>query len=144
MLSATLDLTDVERGLASMGRASFAKAFRDLKKPMRLDTRDHQKSRSGPEGSWAPRAASTMARLRRKRSRRKPMGRLPTAVSYLARARSLTGISRAPWSGVHVTGGTVGKGSRIAARPFLWMSDEFLAEANARMKAEALNAFGGR
>lgn len=72
------------------------------------------------------------------------MGRLPTAVTYKATSRTLSGTSKAAWSGVHMTGGTVGKGSRLPARPFLWMSDEFIDQARKRIADVAVDAFGGR
>lgn len=143
---ATLDLGDVERGLEAMARRARAlgPVFRELKTPLRLDQRDHSKKREGPSALWAPRAASTMARMRAGgRRARKPMGRLPGAVSYRATASSVSGRSRVLWSGIHQDGGTVGHGARIPARPFLWISDGMLQIAEDTLGAALVRAYGG-
>lgn len=139
---AKIDLTDVERGFTAMARVSYAKVFRELRPAMKQDTRDHVKARSGPDGGWPPRAAATMARLRRSKRRTRPMGRLPSIVSYRASARGLVGQHRLLWSGVQSYGGVVGNGAKLPARPFLWMSDEFLAEANKLTRDAVLAAYG--
>jgi phage gpG-like protein len=159
-VSATLDIGDVEQGLEAMQRRAHAlgAAFAELKGPLRLDQRDHSKRREGPEGAWAPRAASSSAKLRTGRRQRwwsrfrrtkyhrpaKLMGRLSGAVKYTANASGVTGVSRALWSGVHQDGGTVGHGSRIPARPFLWISDDMLTVAGNTLGNALVRAYGGR
>ena len=60
----------------------------------------------------------------------------------MASRTSLRGESRVPWSGIHQDGGTAGRGSRIPARPFLWMSEEFLRLATDRIGNRLVVAYG--
>jgi phage gpG-like protein len=146
-VAATLDLGDVFRGLDAMARRGRAlgPVFRELKKPLRADQKDHSKKREGPSALWAPRAASTMARMRIGGHRaRKPLGRLTGAVSYFADATAVRGISRVLWSGIHQDGGTVGHGSRLPARPFLWISDDLLRIAENTLGSALVRAYGGQ
>lgn len=146
-VSATLDIGDVEEGLNAMERRarSLGPAFQELKKPLRLDQRDHSKKRQGPSAMWAPRTASTMERARHGgRRMRKPLGRLSGAVSYSADATGVRGVSRVLWSGVHQDGGTVGHRSRLPARPFLWISDAMLGIAENALGSALIRAYGGR
>jgi phage gpG-like protein len=139
-----LDLGDVFKGLDAMGRRGLRPLMAELKKPLKLDQKDHSKKRAGPEALWAPRAASTMARMRIGGHRaRKPLGRLTGAVSYTADATAVRGISRVLWSGIHQDGGTVGRGSRIPARPFLWISDDMLRIAENTLGSALVRAYGG-
>lgn len=145
-VSATLDIGDVEEGLAAMQRRARAlgPAFRELKRPLRLDQRAHSKKREGPSAIWAPRAASTMARLRAGgRRARKPLGKLTGAVAYTADATAVRGTSRVLWSGVHQDGGAVGRGARLPARPFLWISDDLLGIAENTLGRALVRAYGG-
>ena len=129
-VAATVDFGDVEQGIDAMERRAHAlgPAFRDLKKPMRDDQRDHGKKQRGPFGAWARRSPKTLEFYRehgRKRMPR-PLGRLPTAVKYTATAFGVTGESRVAWSAVQQEGGTVGRGVKLKARPFLWLSRRLL------------------
>jgi hypothetical protein len=144
---AVLDLGDVERGLEAMQRRAhqLGPAFQRLKKPLRLDQRDHAKKRQGPDALWAPRAASTAARLLTGGHRpKKLLGRLPTAVSYTANATGVAGVSRALWSAAQQDGATVGRGSRLSARPFLWISDDMLGKAEDVIGGALVRAYGGQ
>lgn len=139
MLRASVDLTAVDRGLDAMTRAArdLGPAFKEAKKPVRADQRQHAKERSGPDGRWAPKSRLTLAReaLDRKRKGkrrgggRRLLGRLPAAIvvtsdrnRVVARSRARGGIS-----GTHQDGGPAGRGARIPARPFLWVSDALRA-----------------
>ena len=144
---AVLDLGDVERGLEAMRRRAhqLGPAFRELKKPLRLDQRDHAKKRQGPEALWAPRAASTAARLLTGGHRpKKLLGRLPTAVSYLANATGVAGVSRARWSAAQAEGATVGHGARLQPRVWLWISDDMLRTAEDVIGSALVRAYGGQ
>ncbi len=147
VVSATLDIRDVENGLDAMERRSHSlgTAFRELKAPLRLDQKDHRKKRQGPSAAWAPAAASTRARRLSSPKHRpsKLLGRLPGAVSYKADSTSVTGTSRVLWSGVHQDGGTVGHGSRLPARPFLWISDDMIRIAENTLGGALVRAYGG-
>lgn len=142
---ASIDFGDVLRGIDAMTRRNvLAPAFRALKAPLRLDQREHSNAQAGPEGGWAARASSTLARHKYKpRLPRKLLGRLPRAVKYLASGRGLTGESMVGWSAIHQEGGVAGHGSRIPARPFLWISDKMLGIAVEQLEGVVLDAFGG-
>jgi phage gpG-like protein len=146
-VQATLDIGDVEQGLAAMERRAhtLGPAFHALRKPLKLDQKAHAKEKRGPSAMWAPRAASTMARLRQGSHRaRKLMGRLPSATRYTSDATSVSGTSKALWSGSHQDGDTVGHGSRLPARPFLWISDDMLTVAENTLGSALVRAYGGR
>lgn len=146
-VSATLDIGDVEEGLTAMERRAHAlgPAFAGLKKPLRLDQVDHRKKRQGPSAMWAPRAASTRDRRLQSPKHRaaRLLGRLPGAVTYTADSTGVRGRSRVLWSGVQQDGGTVGRGSRIPGRPFLWISDDMLRVAENTLGGALIRAYGG-
>lgn len=147
--SVHIDLGDVDKGLDAMARRSVLHAaLLDIKLPMRTDQKEHAKAKTGPEGSWAPRAASTMAaRAKARKSGRKfpsrLLGRLPTAVSYRVTANAVIAESRIGFSEIHQDGGTAGKGARIPARPFLWISDQLMHTAEDVVTSKLLAAYGG-
>lgn len=130
-VNARVDVSDVIDGLDKLGSRAktLGPAFRALKVAMKADQREHRDEQAGPEGKWAPRAASTIAAAKEhhKRLPRRILGRLTTAISYRAMAEALIGESRVKWSLSHQEGGIVGRGARLPARPFLWMSDQFLS-----------------
>lgn len=144
----TVETGDVLKGLAEMERRSrqLGPAFRELKKPMRDDQRDHGKRQRGPFGAWARRSPSTLAYYRERGRGRipRPLGRLLSAIAYSANAYSVTGESRVKWSDVHMTGGAVGHGVRLKARPFMWISTNLLTIAEQVFERTILAAFGGR
>jgi hypothetical protein len=137
MLRAKVDTTEIDRGLAAMTQEArnLGPAWKEARKPMRADQRDHARRREGPDGPWAPKAASTRAReaLARKRAgkrrgSRRLLGRLPSAITITADRRRVVARSRARGvvSGTHQDGGTAGRGARIPARVFLWASESLL------------------
>lgn len=138
-LLAWFDDSDVVKRLeaAAAAGAALGPMWRDLKADMRADQLQHAKEQAGPDGKWPARAPSTIEKLRtrsasgRRRRARRPLGKLPGSTTYTATSRSVLGISRVPWSDVHQTGGRVGKGHILPARPYLWISDG-LAEKVAR------------
>lgn len=145
---ATLDPDDAVAGLDAMERRAHAlgAAFRALKGPLKLDQRDHAKKRMGPQGPWAPQAASTRARRLSspKHRARRLLGRLPTAVKYAATATSVSGTSRIAWSAAHADGDRVGHGVRLPAREFLWISNAMLVTAENALNTELVRAYGGK
>ncbi|MCA9678831.1 MAG: phage virion morphogenesis protein [Myxococcales bacterium] len=146
-----VNLREVLRAYEAMGKAAergLAPAFREMKKPLRADQRAHAKGKEGPDGAWPPRAARTIEALRaarrskRIRGRRKLLGKLPGAIKVYADARKVVARSHVAWSGIHQDGGVAGRGARIPARPFLWLSDEMVATAAAILEAHVHGAFG--
>lgn len=132
MIRAQVDLSEVDRGIDAMTAAArnLGPAFKEAKKPVRKDQRDHAKSRQGPNGPWAPKSPLTRAReaLAAKRRGKRPrvrrlLGRLPGAIAVESNRVRVVARSKAWWSGVQQDGGTVGRGARLPARPFLWASD---------------------
>ncbi len=134
MIEAKLNIRNLERGLRGLAnRAANAQPFfAALKKPMREDQKAHGRQQSGPKGPWAPRAnaskQTSKGRGKRRRQRRL-LGRLTTAVRYKSSADDVRAKSRARWSRVHQEGGRAGQGADIPARPFLWLSREFVGDS---------------
>lgn len=141
-----VDLDDVYEGLDALVRAGrdLRPVWREVRGGLRGDLKNHFDQRQGPEGAWAPPAASTIERLlrqggrsaninrkgqlKRRAARRlaNQLGRLKSAWTIAYTRGSLTGESKAPWSGIHQDGGVAGRGARIPARPFAWVTDSFL------------------
>jgi hypothetical protein len=145
-VSATVDISDVEKGLDAASSASrqLGPAFKAIKKPMREDQRDHGKRQRGPFGSWARRSPRTLAFYRSHHKRvPRPLGRLSTAVAYKANSLGVTGESRAKWSDAQQSGGVVGRGVHLRARPFLWLSTKLLGIAEDIIERRILAAYGG-
>lgn len=146
-LDFTLDAREVERGFDRMskaGRSQLGSAFKTIRPHMKADQRDHASKQAGPERHWVPRAASTMAKLRRGgRRARRPLGKLASAIAYQSSAAGVFATSRVPWSRVHQDGGRVGRGSLIPARPFLWISDKLLEIAINVIGRHVVKSFGG-
>ncbi len=145
-LSATLHMGDVDKGLDATARRARAlgPAFRDLKKPMREDQKDHGRRQRGPFGTWARRAPSTLAAYRARRKRiPRPLGKLLSAIQYKADAGGVSGESRVKWSLAHMDGATVGRGAKLKARPFMWISRKLLDIAEGVIGKRLLSAFGG-
>jgi phage gpG-like protein len=143
------DLTELDSAMADVEQRGkrLAPAFRELRRPLRGDQREHAKDQRGPDGSWPPRSPFTEARQRaRNRAIRRSkaaktiaiattkrrstpariLGRLPGAIKLVTGELFVRAVSRVPWSGVHQFGGRAGRGVRIPARPFLWLSDGLL------------------
>lgn len=140
-----VDDRDVRRGLLGLKRRgkNMRSVFVRLKKPFRDDIRGFQKRRMGPDGAWAPRAASTKERDKgaktvggkkggkkgkrfRRRRKRDLLGVLPKAVSIKTLNKGFRAEAKVPWASVHHDGGTVGNGAVLPARPFLFFSESFL------------------
>lgn len=149
-------MNDVFNGLKQLEQVTrdLSPLYRALKKPLKNDQTNHQRTRTGPDGAWAPRSASTTARGRsarkgakgkvvRKRIAGNLLGKLPRAVKYEATGNFVRGTSRVAWGLVHQEGGKAGRGSVIPARPFLWMSDTFLDLASNEVGDRLIVKYGG-
>lgn len=145
--SATIDLTDVERGLREMSRAgkNLGPVFKALRPLLKVDQREHAKARSASDGAWPARAKSTLTEYRKRGKTRhpRPLGKLLTAVQYVAKRDSVTARSLIPWSGAHQEGAVVGHGAKLPAREFLWISNTFLDKAEQLTADHVLRGFGG-
>lgn len=143
MLRVHVDWREVSAALkdAKAAGKDLRPVWRVIRKPLLEDQRNHAKAQAGPDGSWASHSRSYTLRRRarprvrvgpqlqrRRRRRRKVaprrlrmLGRLPLALRVLSTRNSVSAISRVAWSGVHQTGGTVGRGRRVPKREFLWV-----------------------
>jgi phage gpG-like protein len=137
-LRAHVDLSKVEVGIGKvLGRAeALGQAFRLLERPLRDDQRDHGRSQEGPDGKWPARSPATLGRLRhrsggkrRVRRARRVLGMLPTTLRVLSSPRRVLAASKVRWAALHQEGGRVGRGAKVPARPFLWVSPEMLDRA---------------
>jgi phage gpG-like protein len=132
------------RAMEKRGRAP-GEAFRKIRPHMRKDQREHAARREGPESSWPRRAPSTIAKSARsktgRRIVRRPLGKLPSAVTYFANDRGAFAKSRVRWSGAHQHGARIARGHVLPARPFLWISDS-LTRIAGRLLADYVT--GGR
>lgn len=123
MLVARVNIAAVHRAFQAIKRPDLRPAFKDARKPLRVDIKDHRAKQQGPDSTWAPRAASTATRARLGRGRaRKLLGRLPTTLATKVARDRIRMTSRVAWAQVQQTGGRVGHGSKLPARPFLWAS----------------------
>lgn len=150
-ISARVDISAVQRALGRMqawGR-DLRPVFRQARKPLMRDQREHKKNMEGPDGRWPARASATHARLGargrvtgRKRRRGRLLGRLPTAVKLQLTRESLRVVSRVRWSGVHQDGaGRVGRAPRIPKRTYLWASRKLLHEVADIIATEAVKGW---
>jgi phage gpG-like protein len=146
MLSVSVDTAVVERSLAELERRGqdLRQPLRIIRKEMRGDQRDHARSKEGPSGKWPARARETVRAARGKGRAKRFMGRLPSAVDYIAEQRRVVARSKVPWSGSHMEGDTVGKGVKLPARPFLWISDKLVEVAERVLTRFLVNGWGKR
>lgn len=126
MIAARVNLGPLQRAFNTLRRPDLRPAWKEARKPLRADIRDHRKKQEGPDGTWSPRAAATKARSGKNGRARRLLGKLPTALTTLSDRRRVALRSRVAWSDVHRTGGTVGHGARVPARDFLWASGQVL------------------
>lgn len=140
-----IDISGPLEGFDAMSRkAVLGEAMKELKAPMKLDQKEHAKAKSGPDGAWPARAASTLASYAA--HHRKPgklLGRLPIAVSYRATLTSVIGESRVGWSQAHADGAIVGHGAKLPAREFLYISDKLMITAEEIIEKKIVAAYGG-
>ena len=138
MITATVNLSSVDRGLAAMHAAArdLSPAWKELRKPLRADQRAHAKAKSGPDGAWPPKSELTIARERRKRRRasrrgrvRPLLGRLPSVLKMIADRHRVAAESGVKWSASQQDGGRVGKGATLPPRRFLWASKLMIRKA---------------
>jgi phage gpG-like protein len=122
-----LDDRDLQRALDELARRAERGWFREVAPLARADQKEHAQRQEGPDEKWAPRDPDTTAR--RPRKRRRVLGRLPGAVKVSVHPDAVEIESRVAWSDAHQKGGIVGNGARLPERPFLWWSEEFLADA---------------
>lgn len=145
LISATVDLSRIDRVWVALRNPDLRPAFKESRKPLRQDQRDHAKKQAGPGGSWPPRASSTKVRAAAGRRRKKKLlGRLPTALTTKHDRKKLVMRSLVRWSLVHWQGGRAGHGARIPARVFLWASEHALETVSGVVARHVAKLIGGR
>ena len=154
MFHLKVDSKPAREALARMPRG-VKPAMSGLRKPLRADQRDHAKKQEGPGGAWQKRKPLVIVaksdrrrrlgkKSRRPSNRRKLLGRLPAAVTVRSDRLSVSITSKVGWSLVHQEGGRAGKGAKIPARPFLWVSDKMRADAARYIEQNVVDAFNQR
>jgi hypothetical protein len=142
--------------------------LRKLRPALQSDLREHASSESSPEGSWPRRssvaevrASARRAKVVRGRARKagkrvgarqavsfrggsQLLGQLPDTVIVRQKRGSLIARSPVPWSGAHNEGATVGRGSRLPARGFVFISDPFMQFATARLADHVVGGWSQR
>lgn len=143
-----VDLSDVDRGIAGLVRASkdLTPVFRAARKPLRKDQREHAREAKGPQGSWPPRSPFTLDRLKRKRKSRRGrvrriLGRLPGAIDVRYDSTRIVATSQVAWSAAHQDGAVVGRGSKLPRRRFLYASDKLLKIIRLLMNAHIVKGW---
>jgi hypothetical protein len=145
-----VDLTEVDRGLAAFNAAArnMGPAYKELRKPLRADQRQHARDKAGPGGAWPAKSPLTIARERRKKRRasrrgrvRKLLGRLPTVINMLADRKRVAAISGVRWSDAQQHRTRVGKGAMLQPRVFLWASPAMLKLARKVMADHLTSAW---
>ncbi len=151
-----------EKVLAGFARMKTAaqrarQFFQAMAKPVKADLKEHGDEQRGPHGAWPPRkalkaefhqsrdaATGRFGQGKRRRSRVKGgrlLGKITRSFRQRATERSLISASPIPWAGIHDTGGRVGRGSILPARPFLWISREVHETASQGYSKWVVNAF---
>jgi len=147
VITATLDDKAAMKRLEAVKRAGkdLRPVFKLMKPVLRVDVGVHFARSMAPDGAWPGRSQASWQRLRhtkgntyRKGKRkgalnakglkrfRNQLGRLKGAYRFKLYSHRMEMISRVPWAGVHQHGGTVGRGSRIPKREFMWASRQSL------------------
>ncbi len=143
------------RGFTRTGRAArnSSRIMGKLRRIQRVELDKFAKKEASPEGRWRRRASRSSSRAARRGARvirgrtrqaskrrgartavrfsggSRILGMLPSTVRTRRRQNELVSRSPVPWSGVHDVGGRVGRGSRIPARPFVFITPRTLREA---------------
>lgn len=121
-----MKMNALARAFDGFRRPDLRPAWRLARAPLKEDIRDHRRTRTGPGGAWAARAASTKARAAYGGRPRALLGRLPGANKPIVEKRRLVFRSLVAWSESQRSGDTVGHGSRLPARDWLYASVEAL------------------
>lgn len=148
-----VDLGAVDRFVetASQRAARLAPAFKELRRPVRGDQRQHAKDQSGPDSKWAARSPITEARRQaaNKRTRRarigpiapgktrrrstpaRILGRVPAALVVTLGDLFIRVAPRIAWAAAQAVGDRVGHHHKVELkpRPFLWISQQLIATA---------------
>lgn len=145
MIDVKVDIEPITRAFDRLRRTDGRKVFREARKPMRIDIREHAKAKAGPDGAWQPLAASTKDRRKRAgRKRGKLLAALPAAFKIASGPDFVRAEWLVKWSRVHWRGGRAGHGSRIVKRDFAYLSKSAI-RAIRDLYVDALDrAWGGK
>lgn len=145
MMGVRFDTRDIDEGFRDViGRSKqLGDVFRALQRPMREDQADHADKEVGPNGPWPARSPATTkkhrsrgkmfaqaARGRKNKGQftvfksRSTLGVLPDLIQVKAEGFTVSAVSPVAWAPAHADGDTVGRGSVLPSRPFIWVSQE--------------------
>jgi phage gpG-like protein len=145
VIEASVNIAPVLRAVDRLKKTDGRKVFREVRKPMRADLRQHAKDKAGPDGSWKALAPSTKDRMRRAgRRRRKLLGRLPAAFKITHGSNFIRAEWLVKWSRVHWKGGRAGHGSRIPKRNFAFVSKKLIREVRDMFSAALKRTWEGK
>jgi hypothetical protein len=145
VISARADIGGVLRLFDRVKRRDQKRVFRDARKPVRVDLREHAKGQAGPRGRWPGLAASTLERKARGRhGARRLLGRLPNAVKMEHGPTFVRAKSAVRWARAHAEGLQVGRGARLRARRWMWISRNLRREVARMLRAAVMRAWRGR
>lgn len=149
MTATHVDISDVLRGLEAMRARGMdlRPVFRAVRVQLKADVAQHFARKEGPDGAWAPRAASTIERAKQNRGMTFKRGgrrgqltkrgqrrlgpqlgrfRFPNAYRFIVTRQAIEMRAKGDWAGVHQFGGVVGHGAVQPERTFLWASDSLV------------------
>lgn len=155
-LDLQVDLTGVDAELRDIDRRAndLRPVFRVIRRDVNEELKEHFERGEGPAGDWPAWSQATTEKflgrldsrgrrenvynrgaragqLNRRGMRRalNMLGRLKSAWDFQMDRTTLMATSRVPWSGVHQDGGKAGRGARVPARPFMWITQGLQARA---------------
>ena len=146
MIDATVHVGGVLRLFDRVKRRDQRRVFSEARKPMRSDVRDHARQQADPRGRWPGLAASTLERRSRggRRRKRKLLGRLPSAIKLEHGPGFVRATSIVRWASAHARGASVGRGSRLPARRWMWISRKLRRDVVRMIRAAIIAAWRGR
>jgi len=157
-----LDLRDIDRATRRMLRRSrdLRRIWNRLKKPFRRDQKRHIVEQRGPDGSkFQGLATSTIQKKltrksytqkgRLRKSAQRKLGRILSAklvsrAKMKASAKELRITAKGEMTAAHQHGGVVGKGSRLPARPFMYVDDAMIKRLQSLASKGLAHAFEGK
>lgn len=158
-----IDLSGFDRATRRLLRASndLRPVLRAHRRAFRRDQREHMKTQTSGDGAqWDRLAPSTrekrisrggragkftkrgkLRKSARRRLNRVLSARLIVGAKIKVQRKGMRFTSPVPWAGVHQSGGVGGKGVRIPAREFLWVSDPFMESLSQAIATMLTNEF---
>lgn len=155
MIDVKVDDRDLQAGIRDVAKAAelLPRVFKRLVGDMRRDQQEHAQKEEGPDGTrWPARTSQATPKLFAKAKRKTKtqparfeivkygglLGALPDMIQVRSLGLSVWARHPVAWATAHADGGVVGRGSRLPARPFLYVS-QGLADRAVEMINDALH-----